>query len=116
MKDIRRLAKVERQFIRQQSGQAIRAQLAGDTCTALGITAKSDSPVLALCQKLIDAGHDLSAPLEAYRGDMLALRVNSIGQGAQLKVDIAATGRPFFKRDKSRVIAPPIRPNLEAAE
>jgi len=94
----------------------IRAKLAGAICTALGITAKSDSPVLALCQKLIDAGHDPSAPLEVYRGDMLAMRVKSIGQGAQLKVDVAPSGRPFFKRDKSRVIAPPIRPNLEAAE
>jgi len=46
----------------------IRAQLAGDICTALGITAKSDSPVLVLCQKLIDADHDPSAPLEAYWG------------------------------------------------
>ena len=116
MKDIWGLAKREREFARRTAAGAIRAQLVGDTCTALGITAKSDSPVLALCRKLVDAGRDPSAPLEAYRGDILALRVKSIGQGAHLKVDVAPTGRPFFKRDKSRVIAPPIRPNFEAAE
>jgi hypothetical protein len=109
------MAKAEQELARRTARQAIRAQLAGDTCTALGITAKSDSPVLTLCRKLLDAGYDLSASLEAYRGDGLALRVKSIGQAAQLKVDVAPSGR-FFKRDKSRVIAPPIRPNLEAAE
>jgi hypothetical protein len=116
LKDIRGAAKREREFARRAAGRAIRAQLLGDICTALGITAKSDSPILRLCRKLVDAGHDPSTPLEAYRGDLLALRVKSIGQGAHLKVDVAPTGRPFFKRDKSRVIASPIRPNLEAAE
>src|ERR1041384_2537946 len=105
MKDIRGMAKAEHQLARRTSRQAIRAQLAGDICTSFGITAKSGSPVLALCLKLVDAGYDPSASLEAYRGDSLALRVKSIGQAAQLKVDVAPSGGPFFKRDKSRVIA-----------
>jgi len=60
----------------------IRAELSDDTCSALGITAKADAPVLALCRKLVDAGHDPATPLEVYRGDTLALRVKSIGLGA----------------------------------
>ena len=45
--------------------QAIRAELAGsDSCSALGITISSSSPVLALCRKLVQAGFDPSTPLE----------------------------------------------------
>jgi hypothetical protein len=64
----------------------IKAELVGaDTCTACGITMKSDSPVLALW--LVDAGHDPVTPLEAYRGDVLCLRVRSIGQAARMQVN-----------------------------
>ena len=49
----------------QVSGKAIRADLAGsDSCSALGITINSSSPVLALCRKLVQAGFDPSTPLE----------------------------------------------------
>src|SRR5262249_48308624 len=65
-----------------------RAELAwDDTCTALGIVVRSPSPVLVLCRKLIEAGHNPSTPLEAYRGSTLALRVKSIGQAAQMEVN-----------------------------
>jgi hypothetical protein len=48
----------------------VRAQLLGDhTCSALGYTVSSSAPVLALCRKLVAAGHDPSLPLEAWRGD-----------------------------------------------
>src|SRR5438094_637985 len=106
LRNTRGMAKAERELSRRSRVTAIRAQLSGDdTAGALGITVRSPSPVLALCRKLVDAGYDPSASLEACRGDSLALRVKSIGQAAQLKVDVAPSGRPFFKRDKSRVIA-----------
>jgi len=94
----------------------IRAQLSGDdTCSALGLTVKSDSPVLALCRKLVDAGYDATTPLEVYRGDTLALRVKSIGRGAELRVATNSSGRPVFKRQETRAAAPPMRPFEEAS-
>src|SRR5262249_30237157 len=55
---------------------AVRAWLTGDdTCSALGITVQSTSPVLALCRKLVDAGHDPATPLDVYRADVRALKI-----------------------------------------
>jgi hypothetical protein len=56
--------------------------------SALGITAQAAAPVLALCRKLVAAGFDPNTPLEAY-GDrnVLALKVRSIGEAAQLRVN-----------------------------
>jgi hypothetical protein len=93
---------------------AIRAELIGsERCSAPGMTVCSSSPVLALCRQLVEAGHDPATPLEAYRGDTLALRVKSIGLGAKLEVNTAGTG---FKPRRQPSAAPPIRRNLEAAE
>jgi hypothetical protein len=73
---------------------AIRAELIGtDTCIALGITVEANTPVLAMCRALVESGHDPAIPLEAYRGDVLCLRVRSIGDGAGLRV--ASHGRGF---------------------
>ena len=55
-----------------------------DTCTAERVTACGSVPVLTLCRKLIAAGYDPALPLHAYRGDTLALKVCSIGEGAHL--------------------------------
>ena len=67
----------------QFSRQVIRAELIGsDTCTALGITSQSSIPVLAMCRALVEAGHNLSSRLDVYRGDVLCLRAQSIGEGA----------------------------------
>jgi hypothetical protein len=76
---VREADKTDRQFYRRHGMSEseressrrgpIRAELVGDdACTALGKTVKSPSPVLALCRKLVDAGHDPATPLEAYRG------------------------------------------------
>lgn len=66
MQDARGVKRAERQFHRRQPGRAIRADLEGDdTCSALGVTVRSSSPVLALCRQLVDAGHDPTTPLEA---------------------------------------------------
>jgi hypothetical protein len=98
-----------------RAGTTIHAELSGaDTCSASGITVKSESPVLAVCRKLIDAGHDPATPLEAYRGETLALHIRSIGQAAALRVDTSRTGRPVFRRARSMVAASPMRQTGEA--
>jgi hypothetical protein len=77
---------------------AIRAELIGsDTCIAGGITARGNTPILALCRKLIDAGLDPGRPLHAYRrlgtqisisaAAVLCITVRSIGEGARLTVE-----------------------------
>jgi hypothetical protein len=64
----------------------IRAELIGsDTCTAMGIIARAHAPVLTLCRLLIEAGHNPTARLEAYRGSTLCLTVRSIEEGATLR-------------------------------
>ena len=73
--------------------QAIRADLIdADTCTALGLTCNSASPVLALCRALVEAGHDPATPLEAYRGKTFCLRIRSICECAALEVNAKGTG------------------------
>jgi hypothetical protein len=65
----------------------IRAALIGsDRCEAEGISVRAAAPVLALCRSLVAAGHDPRQPLHAYRGNVLALRVRSIGEGVQLAI------------------------------
>jgi hypothetical protein len=87
----------------------IRAELTGsDGCSALGLTINSSSPVLALCRALIEAGHDPATPLEAYRGDVLCLRVRSIGEAAALEINGEGTG---FRRRRQPDAASPIAPN-----
>ena len=95
----------------------IRAELSSDSyATALGVTVRSPSPVLALCRKLIEAGYDPGTPLEAYRGDTLCLRVRSIGEAARLRMDTDKTGRPVFKREKTTARASLVEFRREAAE
>jgi hypothetical protein len=67
--------------------QLVRADLVGaDTAVAAGITATGHAPLLTLCRRLVEAGHNPSTPLEAYRGTTLCLRARSIGAGARLTV------------------------------
>jgi hypothetical protein len=73
----------------------IRATLRGSNfCEALGITARGYAPVLDLCRALVKAGHDPRRPLHAYRRDVLALKVRSIG-GARLTVREDRAGPRF---------------------
>ena len=63
------------------SPQAIRADLTGDDiCSALGVTARASSPILAICRELVAAGINPALPLHAYRGGVLCLFVRSIGE------------------------------------
>jgi hypothetical protein len=91
----------------------IRAALIGsDRCEAEGISVCAVAPVPALCRKLVAAGHDPRRPLHAYRGNVLALRVRSIGEGAELA--IAGDGVGFRRRkepaaaSRSDFASPPV--------
>jgi len=97
-----------------QQRAAIRAVLSGsDCCSALGIVARSTSPVFLLCHRLLDAGHDPNRSLRAYRGDTLALIVRSIGEGARLEISGSGVG---FRRPPIAVPAPAgHRPRRKAA-
>jgi len=72
------------------------ALIGSDRCEAGGISVCGAAPVLALCRKLVSAGHDPERPLHAYRGNVLALRMRSIGEAAQLA--IAGDGVGFRHR------------------
>jgi hypothetical protein len=89
----------------------VRAELIGsDTCTALGITSRSSTPVLEICRWLINAGCDPATPLRVYRSDTLALWVHSLDAGAALTVKSAGNGSPIFVSAKGAG-ASPIAPN-----
>jgi len=96
----------------------IRAELSSDSyATALGVTVRSPSPVLALCKKLIEVStYAAETPLNAYRGRTLCLRVFGIGEAARLSVASAGNGCPIFRSVKEGVIAPSIDCEREPAE
>ena len=101
---------LSRTSLSQNFRQAIRAELIGsNACSALGITARGHAPVLALCQLLIEAGHDPNRPLLAYRGDTLCLRVRSIVEGAALAVEDDRRGTPRFRRRRARGVLAQLR-------
>jgi hypothetical protein len=91
----------------------IRAEIIdSDRCEAEGHTVRAAAPVLAMCRKLVDAGYDQGRPLHAYRGDMLSLKVRSIGEGALLTVEDNRFGTPTLRRWRKRPLgdgaAPPV--------
>jgi hypothetical protein len=97
----------------------LRAELIGsDECSiAAGITARGSAPILKLCRKLIQAGIDPNRPLHVYRGDVLAIVVRTIGDGARLTVKERPFG-PVFERwmpFSTPPVSLPIRQNGSAA-
>jgi hypothetical protein len=83
----------------------VRAELTGSNiCTALGITVRSTTPVLAVCRVLVERGHDPNQRLDCYRNGTLALTVRSIGEAAALEIDGRGTG---FKCTRPVGTAPP---------
>jgi hypothetical protein len=86
----------------------IRAAIHGDDqCAALGIIVRSPSPVLTLCRRLVEAGFDPVLCLDAYRDDVLCLRIRSIGEAATLEVNGHTSG--FIRCRNSGGAAPPMR-------
>jgi hypothetical protein len=93
----------------------LRAELEGSNrATALGISARGHTPVLDLCRKLVANGHDPASPLEAWRGDTLALRIRSIGKAAGLTVKDDNVGRPRFRPLCNGARAPLVSLNPES--
>lgn len=78
-----------------------------DSASALGIEIHSSAPILALCRKLLEVGHDPGLPMECWRGDVLCLHVRSIGEAAGLRVNTKGTG---FIRAVAVPIAPLVAP------
>jgi hypothetical protein len=79
--------------------RGVHAELTGrDSASALGITVRGSTPVLALCRKLVENGCPPATPLAAYRGGTLCLIVRSIGEAACLEVRPSSTGTPGFYR------------------
>jgi hypothetical protein len=77
------------------SGVTIRAELSGSSiCTVSSMTAVANAPVLAMCRRLLDAGHDPATRMEVYRGETLALIVRSIGEAAALELGDRGFKRP----------------------
>src|SRR5262249_54124822 len=68
-----------------------------DECRYRGITTRGQAPALAMCRALLGSGFDPHRPLHVYRGNVLALKVRTIGEGAQLTVS-DAHGRPRLRR------------------
>jgi hypothetical protein len=88
---------------------AIRALLIGSNrCDAAGFTVRGRAPVTKLCRVLLEAGYDPGRPLHAYRGDVLSLRIRTIGEGARLTVKTAGNGQPVFALAEGAG-APPVR-------
>jgi hypothetical protein len=84
----------------------ITARLDGsDTCSAEGISVTGPSPVLARCRQLVARGYDPDLPLHVYRGDVLALTVRSIGEGARLEINGYGTG---FRPGREADAGPPV--------
>jgi hypothetical protein len=91
----------------KSASKPIHAELAwSDTATACGIAVRSSTPVLALCRKLIEAGHDPDRPMQVWRGPVLCLHVRSIGEAANLEINGHGTG---FKVRHKGDGAPPVR-------
>jgi len=64
-------------------------------------TVEATAPVLALCRKLLALGINPAAALLVFRGDVLALRVKSIGLAAGLDVQDNRLGVPVFRRRRA---------------
>jgi hypothetical protein len=76
--------------------ESIIAHLSGsDICEAEGLMSRSSSPVLNLCRMLVAAGHDPSRPMDAFRGETLALHIRTIGEAAAFEVN--SHGTDFVK-------------------
>src|SRR5262245_9507906 len=72
----------------------VRAEFVNDqTCRvrAAGLTACSSSPALSLCRLLVKHGFDPERPLLVFRGDILAVRIRTIHEGASLEVNSLGT-------------------------
>jgi hypothetical protein len=95
--------------------KVVLAHLTGSTtCTAAGITVTNNAPVLSLCRRLLEAGHDPATRLDVYRGTVLALTVRSIGEAAQLEIN--SKGTDFVRHRDVRAASPMRKSGSACAE
>jgi hypothetical protein len=93
----------------------IQAELiGGDACRAFGTTVRGPAPLLKLCRRLVETGHDPATPLRVFRGEVLCLKVRSIGEAAGLTVDESRTAFARWKPFPHAAVSPRIAPS-EAA-
>jgi hypothetical protein len=80
----------------------VRADLI-NTCRlrAAGLTACSSSPALSLCRLLIKRGFDPERPLLVFRGEVLALKIRTLREGASLEVNSLGTDFVPFRRQRA---------------
>jgi hypothetical protein len=119
--ELDRLASTINSTANRDSGKTqanIRAELTGsERCCAEGLTARGASPVFSLCRLLLAAGHDPDRSLEVFRGDVLALRIRTIREGARFTVKERPFGPgfehwvPFF----TPPVSPPVAPRKASA-
>jgi hypothetical protein len=83
----------------------IAAITGSDSAVVMSISVRSTSPLLCLCRALLRAGTDPNRPLRAFRGDVLALTIRSLADGARLEVNQHGTG---FTARRERRAAPSI--------
>jgi hypothetical protein len=88
--------------------QALRAEIDANNCTAVGITGRGSTPVLALCRQLLAAGLNPDQAMEVYRGATLALRIRSVGEAAGVEINGDGNG---FRTARKPDAAPPMRSN-----
>ena len=103
--------KSERQRCGAADGAIVATLSGSDTATALGLTMHSSTPVIVLCRALIAAGHDPATRMHVFRGDVFALIVRSIGEGARLRVGSHGVG---FEADPACGASLPIVPTAPA--
>ena len=81
--------------------KAIRGEFYGsDYCVADGHTAYGHAPGLKMCRVLLEAGYEANRPLHIYRGDVLALKIKTIGWGAMYTVGEDQHRSPYLRKFK----------------
>ncbi len=71
------------------SMSTLRAEIVRNSYVCEGTAADS---LFTLCRALIERGHDPATALEGYRGEMLCLKVRSLGEGARQRVSPRGIG------------------------
>lgn len=85
----------------------VKAQLIGsDRVVVDDIEART---ALDLCRKLLAAGADPDAALVCYRGNQVALRIHTIGEGAKLAIREDGLRVVQWKAFSNRDVSPPMR-------
>lgn len=76
----------------EATGKHIRAEIISRKRTSGAIFSSVEcgdlicESVLDLCHLLLEVGHDPATTLECWRGNMMAIRIKAIGEGAKLTV------------------------------